>query len=176
MKLIFLSIVAAFSMGQKMPKPDPMDSRSVVQGLQAEKQKQNQWCAAAAARLMMSSKTKSLPSQCDIVRKVLNRDCFNTPITTEAALRAYGFKAQKISPSFDRVVREIKNGKPVTIYHLSSAGTSGESGHAVVAYGTFNHKGRDYILVYDPYYGRVMTWDSSYTTGNLQWYALVVFL
>lgn len=154
-----------------MPKPSPTDPQSAVQGLVGEKQKNSQWCAAAAARMMMSLKTKSLPSQCDIVSKTLGRSCINTPIETDKALRAFGFSAVRLAPSFDLVVREIKQGKPVTIYHYQG---STSSGHAVVAYGTF-FKGRDYILVYDPYYGRVMTWDSSYTKGNLEWYGVVVF-
>lgn len=173
MKYLFLMLLLV-SCTNKMPKIETTDPQHFVLGLTEEKQKNNQWCAAAAARMMMSLKTKELPSQCDIVRKVIGKDCFNTPITTEAALAAYGYKASRLVPSFDLVVSEIKQDRPVTIYHLSAAGTSGESGHAVVAYGTFNKLGRDYILIYDPYYGRVETWDSTYTTGNLQWFAIVV--
>lgn len=154
-----------------MPKPDAESPAKYVVGLVEEKQKQDQWCAAAAARMMMSLKTKSLPSQCDIVRKATGRDCFNNPITTEAAMRAYGYNVQRLNPSFDLVVKEIKQNRPVTIYHHMP----GQTGHAVVAYGTFNKSNKDYILVYDPYYGRVQTWDLSYTKGNLAWYGLVVF-
>ena len=158
-----------------MPKPDASSPAKYVMGLVEEKQKNDQWCAAAAARMMMSLKTKDLPSQCDIVKKATGKDCFNSAITTEGAMRAYGYSVQRVLPNYDLVVSEIKNNKPVTIYHLSSAGTASQSGHAVVAYGTFNKDSKDYILVYDPYYGRVMTWDSSYTKGNLEWYSLVIF-
>jgi len=173
MRLLILALLLISC--SSMPKPDTESPAIYVKGLQEEKQKQNQWCAAAAARMMMSLKTKNLPSQCDIVRKATGRDCFNNPITTESAMRAYGYSVQKVLPSFDLVVSEIKQNRPVTIYHLSAAGTAGQSGHAVVAYGTFNKESKDYILVYDPYYDRVMTWDVSYTKGNLEWYALVVF-
>ena len=173
MKYLFLLLLTACS---NMPKATDADPQHAVLGLVAEKQKNNQWCAAAAARMMMSAKTKSLPSQCEIIEKTLKRSCINTPINTEEALRAYGYSARRVSPNFNLVVSEIKSNRPVTIYHKSSAGTSSESGHAVVAYGTFNQKGRDYIVVYDPFYGRVETWDSSYLVGNLSWYAQVMFI
>lgn len=172
--IILLFPLQVFAMGQKMPKPGPNDKQYIVQGLVAEKQKSSNWCAAAAARVMMSFKIKNLPSQCEIISKVIGKDCFNTPIFTEEALRAYGFKAQRIAPSFSRVVSEIKQGRPVTIYHAQGAGTETASGHAVVAYGTYSTSGRDYIIIYDPYYGRVQTWNSDYVVGNLQWYGMVV--
>lgn len=172
--LLFLFPNISLAMGKKLPGPSPTDNVYVVEGLQEEKQKQNQWCAAAAARLMMSSRTRNLPSQCDIVRKTTGKDCFNRPITTEAALRAYGYSARRLAPDFNYVVKSIKRGEPVTIYHLSGAGTEGQGGHAVVAYAAYNHAGRDYIQVYDPYYGRVMIWNSDYVTGNLQWYSIVI--
>ena len=173
MKYLFLLFLTACS---NMPKATDADPQHAVLGLVAEKQKNTQWCAAAAARMMMSLKTKNLPSQCEIVEKTLKRSCINTNVYTEDALRAYGYNAKRVAPNFDLVVSEIKADRPVTIYHKTSAGTASEGGHAVVAYGTFNQKGRDYIVVYDPFYGRVETWDSSYLKGNLEWYGLVVML
>lgn len=45
----------------------PEDPQTVVQGLVAEKQKEEMWCWAAVSRILLSSKVQNLPSQCEIV-------------------------------------------------------------------------------------------------------------
>ena len=167
--LLFATIVSC----KKVPKPLSSDYQYAVPNLIGQKQEKDLWCAAAAARMLMSQKTNSLPTQCQIVSRVTGNLCVNQKIDSEIALIMYGYSVAELPISFDTVVNSINENKPVIIYHYNRKGTLDESGHAVVAYGTFNTQERNYILVYDPLTDNTVTMDSSYVTGNLEWYRVL---
>lgn len=174
--LAYLSLYFVLSgCAAKMPTPNATDTQYSVPNLVGQKQEQNLWCSAAAARMMMSFKTKTLPSQCETVSRVTGKTCTNQAILTETALQKYGYEVNVRAPNYQYVVYSVKLGKPVTIYHYNRQGTMDGSAHAVVAYGTFNKDGKDYIIVYDPWTDSSKTWDSSYVTGFLAWDSMVEF-
>lgn len=102
-KVKYFLVLALIGCAARLPVPAVTDSQHVVKDLVGQRQEKTQWCAAAAARMMMSYKTKELPSQCDIVSRTTGH-CDNQPILTEEALRLYGYSVSKRMPSYGYVV------------------------------------------------------------------------
>jgi hypothetical protein len=173
-------------------KFDSKYPHSIIENLSAQKQENTQWCWAAVARMMMSSKTSNLPSQCEIVSQTFDTDCCtkesvkcNQPYYPERALTKFGYKFNigkaKIYPDrhwservdnkgwYLSVIEQIKNGTPVGIGRYNNAGSMDGSAHIVLAYGTFQKKGKDYLMIFDPWEGITKVWDESYVTGFMAW-------
>lgn len=180
MKYLLLILIA--SCASQVPKPEPTDTHYEVTGLSFQKQEEQEWCAVTATRTMISKSVTPLPTQCEIASKVHGEDCCSRrsiqclqPIRIENAAPKYGVGIKLLNPSFDTVVEHIKRGQPVAIYHKNWAGTPSESGHAVIAFGSYvKPDGSTYIVVYDPYTHTKKYWSSNYVVGNLAWYSLAV--
>jgi hypothetical protein len=180
--LTFISL-NAWGFSKKLPGTDKADAGSLVwvPNLKEQKQERSQWCWAASGRLIVSAKIEKLPSQCEIVSKVKKLDCCknnsvkcNQPAFVDEAAIAYGIKAKvDLSPTFKEVVDQVKSGKAVGIAHSWRSGTAENSGHEVVAIGTYKVNGKEYIAVYDPLIGATKAMDSSYVVGNLAWHQLI---
>lgn len=175
MKYLLILLFAACA---KNPTPSNQDILWVP-GLKAEKQETDYWCAAAASQMLMSQ-YGVFPKQCEIISKAANKNCCEhldiicerTTTTVEAVSNMYGFGYRTLRIDFNTVVNKLKEGKPVAIYHLNG-GLVGVGGHAVVAYGTFNDGGQDYIIIYDPLSGTNKIWNRNWVVGNFAWYRVV---
>lgn len=178
----YLLAILLLSAGCASKIPTPGDTPITwVKNLEGHKQEKELWCGAATSQMMLTYKGIKA-SQCEIVSKLRNENCCKSSsvncgkeIDPLLALKAYGFSAEQISPSFVSVVDQVKQGKPVVINHYFRQGSEASSGHSVVAYGTYNKAGQDYIVVYDPLVDGDHYWDSSYVVGNLAWYNTVWF-
>ena len=170
MKYLFLLLLTACS---NMPRATDADPQHAVLGLVGQKQEQSLWCAAASARMLMSQKTKNLPSQCQIVSRVTGKPCVNQTIDAKDALTMFGYKVTELPITFFSATHSINSDKPVIIYRFNRAGTTDGSAHAIVAYATFQHGGKDYLITYDPFTDRWETIDESYVKGNLAWFKLI---
>jgi hypothetical protein len=200
-QLFFLIIILATTTAQagiiewltgRTTKFDPKYPHTIIENLSAQKQENSNWCWAAVTRMMMSSKTSNLPSQCEIVSQTFGIDCCsnnffkcNRPYYPAMALTKFGYKFKvgkaKFYPErhwseridnqgwYESVIEQIKNGNSVGITRYNYAGSTDNSTHIVLAYGTFNKNGKDYLLIFDPWEGTTKTWDESYVTGNLAW-------
>jgi len=198
--ILLLSTAAQASLIERLTrrtaKFDPKYPHTIIENLSTQKQENTQWCWAAGARMMMSSKTSNLPSQCEIVSQTFGTDCCtkesvkcSQPYYPEKALAKFGYKFKIGKAKFypDRhwservdnkgwyvsVIEQIKHGIPVGIVRYNNAGTMDNSAHIVLAYGTFNKKGKDYLLIFDPWEGITKVWDESYVTGFLAWRATI---
>lgn len=178
--LTLLLSTTAFAMGSKIPKPQPSDKQYVVKGLTASKQEETLWCAASAGQMLLSQFGKA-PEQCEIASRFHGTECCARSsikciqaMNVEGIARLYGKSARSdSSPTFNEAFNLIRQGIPVSIYHYQDAGSTGTSGHTVVAYWAYISGGKKYIVVYDPWTGTKKFWDESYTTGNLAWFRLV---
>ncbi len=176
----------------RIPKPSPSDPQVVINGLSPQKQEQKMWCWAAIARMMMSSKTSHLPSQCEIVSQTRGEDCCHhqsakclEPFYPERALEKFGFNyktelpksypekhwAQRVDNKgwYGSVIDHVRNGTPVGIIRLNNVDSQAISSHMVLAYGTYNKDGKDYLVIFDPFEGITKFWDETYVTGFLAW-------
>lgn len=174
-KLLALILLAACS--TPMPKPEATDKQWRTGDLVAEAQPNQTWCAIASSRMLMSSKVKNLPSQCEIASKLQGESCCDRSslkceraVFTYDVLTAYGYKVSRDqSPSFSEVVESIKVGVPVAIHHYWRQGTADAAAHAVVAYWAFEKNGKTYLGIYDPLTDSTKIWDDSYVVGNMAW-------
>ena len=176
MKYLLILLISACA---TVPKPKSEADVTWVQGLQATKQETDTWCAVASSQMLMS-KFGVFPKQCEIVGKLLGKDCcgmndlkcFKYHSTVEDVAPLYGFKAKLLPIDFKTVVEKIKAGKAVSIYHWYGS-SEAAAAHAVVAYGTYQVDGKDYIVIYDPIGGVKKFWDERWVVGNLAWYRVV---
>ena len=85
---------------------------------------------------------------------------------------------------YAHVLEDIRSGKPVVITHDSTFAQApkfdGEDyqtvlkgAHASVAYGIYEKKGKEYLVIFDPWTGKISYWDESYIRGIFQWYSTV---
>jgi hypothetical protein len=177
----------------RVPKPRPTDPKIIIPNLIAEKQQTKMWCWAASSRMLLSSVSQNIPTQCEMASILVKEDCCANPGAIKcvkpqyisAALDKLGYEVKvtfaKTNPNehwskrtdykgwYQSVVDSIKKGSPVIISRYNGAGTANISAHAVVAYGTYNRDGIDYLLIFDPWEGITKFWDSSYVTGYMAW-------
>ncbi len=181
----FLALNDSFAL---VPPPGPNDPVIYVQGLSSQKQERNQWCWAATTRMLLSTKFPNLQSQCEIVLNVFGLDCCtysslscNRPHNLETAINKLGHAVTKEDPTqhwtnridykgwYQSVVTAIKEGLPVAIARQNFSGTTDNSSHVVVAYGTYKKGGQDYLIIYDSLDGKKKFWDRNYVTRNQSW-------
>jgi hypothetical protein len=188
--LLLTTVTSSFA--RKIPQPGPNDPISKIEGLSVQKQEKNQWCWATVSRILISNKTSNLPSQCEIVSTVFEKDCCNEnsvecnqPYYPEKALEKLGYKTKStvadVNPDaqwsrrvdndgwYQKVVNSIKAGTPVAISRYNRAGSQDNSAHVVVAYATYNVKNQDYLIIFDSWDGHSKFWDKTYVTGFQAW-------
>ena len=128
---------------------------------------------------MISMYRAFVPSQCEVVSRVFNQDCCahrdsfacDRPFHSESALSAYGISySVRTDLNYGALISELRAGHGVILI-LSNFGSN--TGHAIVAYGTFSKKGTDYVEVFDPIFGRA-SWTYFDLTHVQPWESWVV--
>jgi hypothetical protein len=146
------------------PPPDRSSAQWRVENLQFFKQEQSLWCWAATAQMALSAEMSSPPSQCQIVGRVLKRDCCSRPDScnqknfTASALYQFGVTSWSTPlTNASEVQKSIARGKPVIIIRKSDGG----SRHAVLVYGVYEIKDELYFQIFDPIFGHSRSQASS---------------
>lgn len=177
-----LALLLSACASRKAPPPES-EMQWKTGELILEKQPKQNWCAISTARAVLSQKFEArVPLQCEMASKVHGEDCCKSEsftcgkhVRSEQVMDAYGFEYMVDHfPTFDSVLKELKLGKPVIIYHYFRHGDAGASTHAVVAVAAWEKDGKTEMLIYDPLYHVTKVWDSSFVTGNLAWDESVV--
>jgi hypothetical protein len=168
---LLLASGQAFAMGA--PKPTASDPQWNVPGITLKYQEYPEWCWAATAQAVLSTRMAQAPSQCQIVSTALEQDCCTNrrapgcdrPYYPEIALSLYGVETHEDSSlDFQAVISNMQAGLPVILVVKNGDGTE----HAVVATGAYQTGGQYYLDVFDPIYGPGR-WSLKYLDDDRPW-------
>jgi hypothetical protein len=138
------------------PPPRESDPQWNVSNLRFYPQEKSRWCWAAVAQSVLSSRLEKVPPQCEIVSRVLGRDCCSRSQSCDQGnwpsngLKAYGVFASGLRETSEEVlIREIQNGRPVMVGLKMPRGPR----HVVLAHGIYFQDNIRYVKIFDPLYG-----------------------
>jgi hypothetical protein len=139
------------------PPPRAEDPQWEVANLKFYSQEKSHWCWAAVAQSVLSSRLEKVPEQCEIVSRVMGRDCCSRSQSCDKGnwpangLKAYGVFATSLrATSEELLISEIQSGRPVLVGLQMPRG----SRHVVLAYGVYFQENKPYVKIFDPLFGQ----------------------
>lgn len=201
-KALFVAVVGSLCANTTFAKsssPESTDVRWIVKGVDAKKQETHYWCWAAVTQAILSTQVakSEVPQQCEIVSKMLNKNCCELNQNGDPSLDcARGFQVQPVLnaygvsnftrpgyrgtwkdpdyTAFDEVVAHIKSDRVVAIVISYPSVAAPLSSHVILAYAAYTKlDGRTFVVAWDPLYNTHRTFARKDVQGNLAWFDVI---